>query len=181
MQLCCLKRAGERDPNVRTHVSHRLPSGRGNTPAPYGHQSPDLLLSGPELSRGFSRSASRPQAGVGGASTKWHSTRPSASRSCIGVGHWANDSCVWEHPGIRSVSSLRIHLCPDPGSGRSCCRAALVITRRKLTVLAVEVSFCGCSVFLNVSWPACCLAFVDTLCAGVVPPLCRKKNGTRPL
>lgn len=33
-------------------------------PAPFGHRSPDLQLPGPELSRGFSRSASGPEGQV---------------------------------------------------------------------------------------------------------------------
>jgi hypothetical protein len=51
-----------------------------NTPAPFGNWSPDLLLSGPEHSRSFSRSASCLQAGQGGANTQWFLSRPKASR-----------------------------------------------------------------------------------------------------
>ncbi len=65
-------------PNVSTLISHYLPSWqKGNVPTPFGCRSPDLLLSGLELSRGFSHSASRPHGQVcGGASTNWSYSRP---------------------------------------------------------------------------------------------------------
>jgi hypothetical protein len=67
-------------------VSHRRPSlAWDDTPAPSGNRSPDLPLPGPELSRGFSRSVSRPQGQVlGDAITRWSNSRPGASRRL----HW---------------------------------------------------------------------------------------------
>jgi hypothetical protein len=45
-------------------------------PTPCSCRSPDLQLPGPELSRGFSRSASRPIGQVvGGAITRWSNSR----------------------------------------------------------------------------------------------------------
>lgn len=46
-------------------------------PTPFGSRSPNMMLLGPELSRGFSRSASCPHGQVlGGAVTKWFLSRP---------------------------------------------------------------------------------------------------------
>jgi hypothetical protein len=123
-----LQLAGERDPNVSTLISRWPPSWQGdNMPAPFGSRSPDLQLPGPELSRGFSRSASRPQGQVfGGASTRWSYSRPRASRRL----HWhwlmASDACVWELPDIRLSASLCVCHGPDRDQRRSCCRAAVV-------------------------------------------------------
>jgi hypothetical protein len=82
--------AGEKDPNVSKLVSHRRPSlAWDDTPAPSGNRSPDLLLPGLGLFRGFSRSASRPHGQVfGGASTSWSYSRRLGRRGgCIGTGH----------------------------------------------------------------------------------------------
>lgn len=81
-----LNTAGEKDPNLSTLVSHRRPSlAWDDTPAPSGNRSPDLPLPGPELSRGFSRSVSRPHGQVlGDAITRWPYSHPKVSRRL----HW---------------------------------------------------------------------------------------------
>lgn len=124
-----LQPAGERDPNVSTLISHCLPSWqRDNMPAPCGYRSPDLPLPGLELSRGFSRSASRPIGQVvGGAITRWSFSRHGASRRLHWHWHWASDTCVWELPDIRlSTSRCKCHG-SDRSLRRSCFRAARVL------------------------------------------------------
>jgi len=101
-------------------------------PTPFGYRSPDLQLPGLELSRGFSRSASRPNGQVvGGAITIWSNSRPGASRRQHWHWHWASDSCVWELPDIRlSTSRCECHG-PDRGQRRSCKRAASLRCRNR--------------------------------------------------
>ena len=129
--LLQLQLAGERDPNVSTLISHCLPSWQGdNMPAPFGNRSPDLLPPGPELSRGFSRSASRPHGQVvGGAITIWPFSRPKASRSQ----HWRGTRPASPASGSFQISAcLRLDVYvngPDRGQRRSCCRAAVVMFR----------------------------------------------------
>ena len=129
--LVQLQPAGERDPNVSTMISCCLPSWqRDNMPAPFGNRSPDLPLPGPELSRGFSRSASHPQGQVfGGAITRWSYSRPKASRRQHWHWHGASESCVWELPDIRLSMSRCVCHGPDRGQRRSCFRAAVVADR----------------------------------------------------
>ena len=101
-------------------------------PAPFGNRSPDLPPPGPELSRGFSRSASRPCGQVvGGAITRWSYSRPGASRRQHWHWHGASDSCVWELPDIRlSMSRCECHG-PDRSQRRSCFRAAGVLRQNQ--------------------------------------------------
>jgi hypothetical protein len=148
--------------------------------APFGNRSPDLPPPGPELSRGFSRSASRPDGQVfGGASTRWSYSRPGASRRQHWHGHGASDSCVCELPDIRlSTSRCECHG-PDRSQRRSCFRATGVMCgnpSNRPANSAEKIAISGKSAFLNAAESRCSLGFVVTQRSSRFPARCPKKQ-----
>lgn len=148
-------------------------------PAPFGYRSPDLPLPGLELSRGFSRSASRPDGQVfGGASTRWSYSRPKASRRQHWHWHLASDSCVRELPDIRlSTSRCECHG-SDRSPRRSClsCWCCAPKSVKPPANSAGKNTISGKSAFLSAGEPRCSLGFAVTQCSSLFPAHCQKKR-----
>lgn len=187
MHISPLKRklgtAREKDPNLRKLISHRRPSlAWGDTPAPSGNRSPDLLLPGPELSRGFSRSASSPQGpAVGGAITSWSLLTPvGVAEAALAL---ATGPAIPASGSIPISAFLRLIDCVMAQT-RALGAAAveLLWIGRYLSKLAllrtgVEVSVRGKQMFLNVVWPDVA-RLLYTLC--VLPAPAKDNGAARP-
>ena len=133
----------------------------GTTPGPFGCRLPSLQLLDAELLHGFSRGASYPQAGNGGAAPN-AKTPPRRRRSFSAV--------------VPTMWPAR----PAPGGGQVLHFRFLYPFSRFGTMvdLPCELAFCGRSVFLNVNAPCCCYRCL-TLCISLQFLLCVKKSATR--
>lgn len=151
-------------------------------PTPYGCRSPDVQLPGPELSRGFSRSASRPSGRSLVALSPDGLAHASGRRGgCTSAGTWPASHASGSFQ-ISAFLRLDVTFMAQTGTCGAAASELLVscaeFASNRPANSKGKKAISVISAFLSTSYARCSLGFVVTQCSSLFPAHCQK-NGVR--